>query len=455
MIKPDARLQANAPPPDIIAAHAPSSLFARIFALILAAILLAQAVSSLLQLTLPPQRAKPVGITRIAADIRRGDQQILVAMETPSPPIPEAAERRAAKAYARRLALALDLPPASVIVDPSAPQRGRLVITYPAGSPADGEPMLIGHFRIAIQQEDGDWLVYEPRERPTFDGTERRALLLFLITSIVSLPLAWAFSHRLAIPIEQLADAAERIGRDPSSPPPDISGPREVERAARAVAAMQQRLSDFINERTRMLGAIAHDLRTPLTRLAFRAQALEGPAGEAIRRDLADMGMMVESSLAYVRGADPLAERRPIELGALVEQVASDLTLIGRPVCADIDSSAVVRADPLAIRRILANLMENAAIHGGGAKVRMETMAGNAIVTISDPGDLPPDTDLERLFDPFVCGDPSRARHGGGGTGLGLTVARSLARAHGGDVTLSHSATGTDAKLILPLASAQ
>lgn len=443
---------------------APSALFTRIFALVLVAITVALGLANLLQTTVPPAPVAALPLRAIVEDIRTGSGRLLLSVETPTPPAADAAQRAVAANVATVIAARLWVSPRDVAVQPAPQQRGRLIVSY---EQPDGlqDLLLLGHFRIAVRQPDGLWRSYEPLEQPTFDAPERRAVLLFLLSAALTMPLAWGFARRLAIPIEQLADAAEQIGRDPAALLPVIEGPVEVERAARAVAAMQQRISSFVTERTRLLAAIAHDLRTPLTRLAFRARAIEGAAGDAIRRDIADMSAMVESSLAYARGADPNAERRAVELGALVDQVASELTVVGRAVTADIEGSAVIRADPVAIRRIVANLMENGALHGGGALVRMEAGDGWATVTISDRGasGADPGTDLEALFEPFVRGDPARGRPTpaggpqgtGGGTGLGLSVARSLARAHGGDVTLARAAGGgLVATLRLPLATA-
>lgn len=426
-----------------------STLFTRILALVLVTIVITQLIGLALLALMPPAPPPIFALPAIATAIRQGGEG-LIAYDAPAPVAPSPPDASTAHRLEQQLALALGLPEADVTINLDQAQGGQLILLPPArGVPAYA---LVGHFEIAVRQPDGSWRHYQPPEPPAFDNAERRFVLLFLLTGLLTLPLVWWFARRLAAPIARLADSAVRIGRDPASAPPAIDGPEEVERAARAIAGMQQRILAFVEDRTAMLGAIAHDLRTPLTRLAFRAEALAGPEGDAIRRDLSDMNAMVESSLAYVRGTHNATEqRRPLELGALVEQVTADLAVTGRPVSADIEGRAVVLGDPVSLARVLTNLMENGAIHGGGAHATMESDGGVARVHIDDRGQQPI-ADLDHLFEPFVRGDPARSR-APGGSGLGLSVARSLARAHGGDVLLSRRPEGgLRATLELPLA---
>lgn len=431
-----------------------SSLFTQMLALVLVALVVSQIVSLALQRLLPPQ-PPPVMVLESFARRVQSDAEGLLTITAASPPRPDAAEESIAEVLERRIARLLQRPLVDVAVDPAPEQEGRLSITHQSQGGAEaGTPVLIGQFRVGIRQPDGLWTVYQPLEQHAFGSdSSSRFLLLFLLNGAIMLPLVWWFARRLSRPLEQLADAAEHIGHDPDSPTPAIAGSSEVERAAVALAAMQQRLSSFVTERTRMLGAIAHDLRTPLTRLAFRAEQLSGAEGTALRADVREMSAMVESSLAYVRGADREAGRRRLELGALAEGVAQDLIETGRAVHVTIESQAIVRADPVSIRRIVGNLINNALFHGGSAEVCMTTANGLAILDILDDGDGAPGQELERLFEPFVRADAARSRHTGG-TGLGLPVARSLARAHGGDVVLERRPEGgMRARLTLPLAA--
>lgn len=431
-----------------------STLFTRIMALALAIIVITQLLGVLLLALLPPAPPAIMALDRIAQAIAT-DSDLLLAFDAPAPVEPDPDEATTAFALQQQLATALGVATGDVSINLSGSQGEQLVVL--ASGPGEPAYALVGSFEIAVRLPDGNWRHYEPRARPAFDSAERRFLLLFLLSGLLALPLVWWFARRLAEPIARLADSAERIGRDPASAPPDVDGPAEVERAARAVAGMQQRLSAFVADRTAMLGAIAHDLRTPLTRLAFRAENIPGQSGDAIRRDLADMNAMVESSLAFVRSAhQATGARRPIELGALLEQVTADLAMTGRAVSADVEDSAVVRGEPVSLARIITNLMENGAVHGGGAHARLSRQDGTAVITIDDEGVGEgvggAGIDLEQLFEPFVRGDPARGRQAGG-SGLGLPVARSLARAHGGDVTLSHRPDGgLRATLELPLA---
>jgi two-component system, OmpR family, sensor kinase len=218
---------------------------------------------------------------------------------------------------------------------------------------------------------------------------------------------------------------------------------------------MQARLAAYVNDRTELVAAIAHDLRTPLTRLAFRIESLDGPEKAAMAADVQEMEQMVAATMGFARAAQERDAHQRLELGSLVERVAEDMRLTGRRVSADALDAVVIDGDPLSLRRLFTNLFDNGEKFGGSAHARIYREGASAIVDIEDAGPgLTPGSET-RVFEPFFRLEPSRSRETGG-IGLGLAVVRSIARAHGGDVTLANRPQGgLRARVTLPLASAK
>ena len=429
----------------------PSSLFTQIFALVLATVAVAQLINLLLLAVLPPDPPRTVALGALADAVLERNESVLTFSPMPGPPPRDMQRPPALLRIETELADRLGRSPADVRVAVTAIQGQRFVEVYPNGRNGKPEPALIGHFQLGVRQGNG-WVLIEPRNSSPFDTRERRFLLLFILSSFIMLPAAWLFARRLARPFEQFADAAERIGRDPRALPPRVEGPEEVERAAEAFRQMQQRLQAYVTDRTQMLGAIAHDLRTPLTRLAFRLETLDGPERERMRGDVAEMEAMVKATLGLARADSEPPQRQRLELGSLVEKVADELAETGHRVSADVLEALVVEGDPLELRRLVANLLENGEAYGHSAHARVWRDAGHAVIDIDDEGPGIPEEELDRVFEPFYRLERSRSRETGG-TGLGLSVVRSIARAHGGDVELSNRRSGgLRARVSLPLA---
>jgi two-component system OmpR family sensor kinase len=257
----------------------------------------------------------------------------------------------------------------------------------------------------------------------------------------------------LTAPIRAFAEAAERLGRDPQAPALTLEGPAEIGGAARAFNDMQERLRRYVEDRTTMIGAIAHDLRTPLTRLAFR---LEAGAPEELRAkaagDIAEMEAMIAAALAFVRDAGRPAARELLELRSLLESIADDMAATGADVMVESGPAVVIHGDPVGLRRLFSNLIVNAVKYGGGrawASIRQE--GERAIVEVEDDGPGLPHVELDRVFEPFYRAERSRSRETGG-IGLGLAVVRAVALAHGGEVSLENRHEGgLRARVILPL----
>jgi two-component system, OmpR family, sensor kinase len=340
---------------------------------------------------------------------------------------------------------------------------------HPEDNPADGsgphgpgEPdpfggfggahhLVFGDFIAALQQPGGAWVVVTPPPERFPTDWQKRIGLWFLACLAVLSPVGYVFARRLVAPIGAFAAAADRLGRDPNAPPLELTGPAEIGIAARAFNTMQMRLQRYIKDRTSMIAAISHDLRTPLARVRFKMEQASDELRASVGSDLDQMEAMITAVLAFVRNATESRERAELDLLSVLECAVDDAGAAGGK--ADLRSAdpVVVEADGLALQRLFANLIENAIKYGGCAEVRLKVDNGAAVVEISDAGPGLPVRELERVFEPFYRAEPSRSRETGG-MGLGLAVARSIARAHGGDVTLKSSPAGLTAIVRLPLA---
>ena len=256
--------------------------------------------------------------------------------------------------------------------------------------------------------------------------------------------------RRIARPLGDLTRAAEVLGRGEAVPPLPEHGPEDIRRLTIAFNAMQERLQLFVADRNRMLAAIGHDLRTPLTTLRLRAELVEDiELQERMLATIDEMKAMTEAALSLAR-QEPEAElTRTIDLSALVESVCDDLADLGQPVRFHPGARMTYRCRPEGLRRVIRNLAENAVRYGGGAEVRLTRDAATVSILVEDDGPgIPPDK-TEEVFAPFFRLESSRSRETGG-VGLGLSIARAIVRQHGGDIVLSARNPGLRADIQLP-----
>lgn len=305
-------------------------------------------------------------------------------------------------------------------------------------------------FTASVRLDNGRWATVSPPSG-LWSPWHTRILLTFLASLALLLPLAWFMARRLTRPIRLFAQAAERLGSDPHAPPLEETGPVEVRDAAQAFNDMQTKLNRYVEGRTQMVASIAHDLRTPLTRLRFRAEQTDPEIRDRMAADIEQMDGMISQALAYVRGETVRETPVPIDLSALVASIVHDLNEVGADASVENASGVRVMGESLNLRRAVGNLVENAIKFAGSAQVAVTTEPGLAVVIVSDTGPGLPADELGAVFEPFHRGEKSRNRETGG-AGLGLAVARGVARAHGGDVVLSNRPEGgLQARLTLPL----
>jgi len=241
------------------------------------------------------------------------------------------------------------------------------------------------------------------------------------------------------------------LGRDIDRPPLKVEGSREVREAAGAFNTMQARLKATMRDRTRMLAAITHDLQTPLTRLRLRIEKVDDPDLRArLIADLAATQGLIRERLDLARAEDAPEPWAQVDLDAMIEALCEDAADAGQPVRFVSGCGLTLRARPQALKRCLANLIDNAVKYGERAEVRCETAGAGARIVVRDHGPGIPADRLERVFEPFERLEDSRSRDSGG-TGLGLTIARRMAERTGAKLTLANPADGgLDAVVTLP-----
>ncbi len=248
--------------------------------------------------------------------------------------------------------------------------------------------------------------------------------------------------RRITRPLAGLALAADRFGRGEAVPPLAEQGPLDVQETIRAFNHMRARLERFVQDRTRMLAAISHDLRTPITALRVRAELIdELDTRGKLLATLDEMQGITEATLAFVREEAAQEDTRLLDLDALIQTVCDDLSDMGQDVTFTGPGKTLYRCRSVSLRRALSNLVENAVTYGQRAWVTL-TEEGDVLgITIDDNGPGIAAPDMERVFEPFVRLEASRSCETGG-VGLGMTIARSIVRGHGGDITLTNRPEG-------------
>ncbi|SBV99168.1 Histidine kinase [uncultured Alphaproteobacteria bacterium] len=312
-----------------------------------------------------------------------------------------------------------------------------------------GEPAR-ATIRAAVGVDDGRWLALTAL--PPEQGADHSALtsMAAMVAAIV-LAAVWVV-RRMTAPLETLAAAARRMAREVDAPDLAETGPAEVKDAIAAFNHMRSEVRRLLENRTLMLAAISHDLRTPITLLRLRVEALEpSEEREKMLGSLDDMERMIAATLSFARQDAADEPRVALDLNALVEAMVEDMRDLGRDVAyAGPDAPVCLSCRTQALKRAIGNLIDNAVNYGGSAHVALTVEIGRVNVTVSDRGPGLPSAQLEAVFQPFYRGDASRSR-ATGGSGLGLSITREIASAHGGTVTLANRpGGGLVATLTLP-----
>lgn len=433
----------------------PRSMAGQLAALLLAG-LLATHVLAIVALQYNAQVLNPVArdrvLERLAIAWRLLQQtdaedvpELLDTLSTPSgrfwldaqPPVahdhpPSAEEARMLQALAAKL--------------PQVPTEAiRVVLDVPPGGAFAAFQVELGWsiltLESAVRLPDGRWL--HARQLPLAGYQWWRLLRFSLPTSTLPvLAIVLFFVWRMLRPIKALADAAERVSRGERIAPLPLVGPREAREVSAAFNLMQDKLTRFIDHRTQLLAAVSHDFRTPITALRLRAELVDDAAQRAAMvRTLDEMRVMVEQTLDFAQDDAASEPTHAVDLRALVQQVVQEHQALGHDVALAAGTALPYRARPVSLKRAVANLVDNAVRHGRRARLDLAADAGGVRITVDDDG---PGLDaglLEQVFEPFFQVDPAR-NHRGGGVGLGLSIARSCVRAHGGEVHLANRPEG-------------
>jgi signal transduction histidine kinase len=271
---------------------------------------------------------------------------------------------------------------------------------------------------------------------------------LALLTVALGMVL-YFMARTITRPLTELAEAADAVGRGERRPPLQEAGARELREATHAFNVMQERLNRYLDSRTQVLAAMSHDLRTPLTRLKLRVESIDDPVQrERFGADLDEMIGMVTNALNLFKGVDdePL---QPTDVGAMLDELRREFTELGASVAIDGEPHEAIVAKTQALKRCITNLVSNAVKYGGGATIVVED-DGELVLRVLDEGPGIPEASLEQVFEPFFRLESSR-NSATGGTGLGLGIARDIAQAHGGSLTLrNREPRGLEAVLRLP-----
>ncbi len=305
--------------------------------------------------------------------------------------------------------------------------------------------------RVDVQLRDGGWARFDTElpEPPQALPVRLALTLMVLLASVLALStVAVRWTVR---PLQQLTHAADALGRDLDRPQLPEEGPREVQQAARAFNTMQRRLAGFVNDRTRLLTALSHDLKTPLTRMRLRADLLDDDdLRTRFESDLKEMEAMVTQTLEFMRGLGSTEPPAPVDVAALLAALQADNAAMGRTLHIEGRAAAPWVGPASLLRRALGNLIDNAVIYGSAATVCIDDAPAMLTLHVRDRGPGIADDQLERVFEPFHRLEGSRNR-ATGGTGLGLGIARNIARGFGGDVVLrNRSEGGLEATMTLP-----
>ena len=306
---------------------------------------------------------------------------------------------------------------------------------------------------LSVRLSDGIWLNSETLlPRPQLWAWP---VVMSTFLTVIAISLVMALSvRRITKPLRELAQASDRLGRGENVPDLPECGPEEIVRATRAFNAMQARVSRFVADRTRMVAAISHDLRTPLTSLRLRAEFIDDDeTRERIVATIDEMARMAEATLAFARDDAAGEASRNTDLVALIEAVSADFSDLGHDVSVEGPEHLQLSVRPVSLRRALRNLVENAIRYGFRARVRLERTATTVVIAVDDDGPGIPEDKLEEVFAPFTRLETSRNLETGG-VGLGLATARSIVRAHGGELMLANrSGGGLTAAIHLPVAA--
>ena len=433
-------------------------LFLRIFVLILGTVLLVQLLNFAALLMVPPPTPVVYSTSRIALVARLGRDPAGLLTTSITDRRPEPANDARDLRLGRLIAGELSLPTEAVVVEGHRYGPPVMVGAFrsplPMGMPRPPTPFavdngLFGQFVVSIHEPHDRWRAIRPARSP-FGPWQSRVVMWFLVAMAVAAPIAWLLARRVAKPIALFATAAERLGRDPRADPMRLTGPPEIQEAATAFNVMQERLNRYVEDRTTLIAAVAHDLRTPLMRLSLRLEKAPEDIRTASEEDIQEMSQRIGAAMAFVRDMTRHVRRQRLDLRSLAESITDDFADRGEQTVLHPGPPVPIDGDGPALKAVLANLIGNAVKYAGHAEVRLYRDRENVVIEVGDRGPGLAPEDLARAFEPFFRVERSRSRETGG-IGLGLASVRAVARAHGGEAAIENRPEGgLIARVVLP-----
>lgn len=459
----------------------PRSLFGRLVLVLLPVLVVAQFIGfalhmhergeALSQASGMQSAQRIAGMVRLLDSLdaaqRRDIAQVLsspalsVSLERPALAAPAAEQTARAVLFAAMLRRFLgDGRPVAVSVSeaepsepaPMRPGRGRGMHggwAPPIAAHYLGQPVLA--FVAQLRLRDGALATFASRLPEQTASWPYRLLLSLAVLLAAVIAVSLVAVRWVTRPLRTFADTAEELGRNIHRPALEERGPNEVARAARALNTMQSRLIAYLDDRTRVLAAMSHDLKTPITRLRLRAELLEDSALKSkIAADLEETQSMVDGALDYLRGAARDEAVKPVDVTALLESLQADMRVLGSEVTIEGAAAKPLRAKPQALKRCVWNLLDNAVKYGARARIAVDDDGRRLRIRVLDEGPGIPAAEMDKVFKPFYRVESSRNR-ATGGTGLGLSIAKGIAEDHGGSLELGNRAEGgLEATLVLP-----
>lgn len=308
----------------------------------------------------------------------------------------------------------------------------------------DGEPDILmpAGVHVSVETRDGTWVSIEPVGFS--DGAFGGSLPIAPLAAgglIIAIASTW-MARRMVAPLDRLVTAAERIGTAREPVRVDTEGLHEFAAVARAFEEMQQRLLKFVDDRTQMLAAISHDLRSSLTRLRLAAEPYHQDDNKsALAAEIDDMESMVDSTLAFATGEAQLIPNQPTDVAALLISLVDEATDAERACSYSGPDHVETMAHPVSLKRAFRNIIDNSIKYGKVARISLTASGASIQIAIADDGPGIPEASMEDVFTPFKRLDPARG-HQTPGTGLGLTIARDVIQSHGGTIELANRIEG-------------
>ncbi|GJL58520.1 MAG: two-component sensor histidine kinase [Nitrospirales bacterium] len=295
---------------------------------------------------------------------------------------------------------------------------------------------------ISARLQDGRWLNVGMGITPSLGRWALPTLISMVFTGGSICLIVVFMVQRLTRPLQQLTEVAERVGRGESITPIPEEGPVDIQQTIHAFNRMYERLQRFVQDRTGMLAAISHDLRSPITSLRLQVELMKDQEARGKMLDtLEDMQRMTEATLAFSRDEASTEETRSVDLSALIDSLCQDLADMEMEVQFESAKKTPYTCRPISLKRAVRNLLENAVSYGGQVEAKLRQNDTEFQIMIQDKGPGIPEQDFERVFQPFVRLEESRNKQTGG-IGLGMAIARSIVRNHGGDISLTNTPGG-------------